>query len=425
MPHQTAVTIGAPVAPGRLPALREVLLDMHRKGAGSNEHLPLAELTGVHFARLFVLDEETDLDGTTIPPQLFYMCDVDGSAEDHLAELVDGHGAGLDAVFGHCVDFPEGGADPAATLAWLQHHRAEPAANYVHAVGRSVSQVRDEARLREAIEELLDRPDAVPAGASAREAHRAVRDHVRDREDLRWAMQRPRPPALGFRLRELAHLVLVPAVAVVAVVPLLVGAGVLLVVVRLKELRDRPDPEAPTLEHVAEREQYEDLAAQNPFTAVGFVKPGAVRTIVMKGVLLGLDYANRHVYHRDNLAGVRTIHFARWVPIDDGRRLIFASSYDGSLESYMDDFINRLAWGLNAVFSNGVGWPRTRWLLLGGARDEVAFKNYLRKHQVPTPVWYTAYDSLTARNIDADTRLREELREDLDEDRAGAWLRGL
>ena len=77
----------------------------------------------------------------------------------------------------------------------------------------------------------------------------------------------------------------------------------------------------------------------------------------MRGVLLGLDYANRHVFNRDNLAGVRTIHFARWVPVDDGRRLIFASSYDGTLESYMDDFIDRLSWGLNAVFSNGMGYP--------------------------------------------------------------------
>jgi hypothetical protein len=35
--------------------------------------------------------------------------------------------------------------------------------------------------------------------------------------------------------------------------------------------------------------------------------------------------------------------------------MLFASNYDGSLESYMDDFINKVAWGLNLVFSNGVG----------------------------------------------------------------------
>ena len=51
---------------------------------------------------------------------------------------------------------------------------------------------------------------------------------------------------------------------------------------------------------------------------------------------------------------------------------MFASSYDGSLESYMDDFIDKVAWGLNAAFSNGVGYPKTNWLVADGATDEQA-----------------------------------------------------
>ena len=65
----------------------------------------------------------------------------------------------------------------------------------------------------------------------------------------------------------------------------------------------------------------------------------------------------RHVFNRGNLAGVKTIHFARWVFLDGKRRVFFASNYDGSLESYMDDFIDKIAWGLNIVFSNGFGYP--------------------------------------------------------------------
>ena len=120
----------------------------------------------------------------------------------------------------------------------------------------------------------------------------------------------------------------------------------------------------------------------------------------MRVALAGLGFACRHSFARDNLAGVTSIHFARWVPLDDGERLIFASSYDGSLESYMDDFISRLAWGINLVFSNGVGFPKARWLVLGGARDEIRYKHYLRRHQVPTPVFYSAYPELTAPVLD-------------------------
>jgi hypothetical protein len=194
------------------------------------------------------------------------------------------------------------------------------------------------------------------------------------------------------------------------------------VLIRVKERRDVAEhgPAAPG--KIAALESTEDHVAQNPFTAVGFVKAGRLRSLTMRGVLLGLDWSNRHVYGRDNLAGVRTIHFARWVPIDGGRRLIFASSYDGSLESYMDDFIDRLAWGLNAVFSNGVGYPTTRWLVLDGAQDEPAFKNYLRNHQVVTPVWYSAYDTLPARNVDDNSTIRLGLDTRMDEPSADEWL---
>ena len=132
----------------------------------------------------------------------------------------------------------------------------------------------------------------------------------------------------------------------------------------------------------------EDHVVQNPFTAIGHVKPGRFRRWTLVVILFYLDYATRHFFSRGNLAGVKTIHFARWVFIDGKRRMFFASNYDGSLESYMDDFIDKVAWGLNLVFSNGVGYPRTSWLVRGGARDELAFKDYLRVHQVPTRVWY-------------------------------------
>ena len=41
-------------------------------------------------------------------------------------------------------------------------------------------------------------------------------------------------------------------------------------------------------------------------------------------------------------------------------------------------------WEYRAVFSNGVGYPRTTFLLSGGAKEELAFKYFLRRHQVPT-----------------------------------------
>ena len=105
--------------------------------------------------------------------------------------------------------------------------------------------------------------------------------------------------------------------------------------------------------------------------------------------------------------------------------MFFASNYDGSLESYMDDFIDKVAWGLNLVFSNGVGYPRTRWLVLGGARDELAFKDYLRVHQVPTRVWYSAYGGLTALEHRATTSASAPACRASEATEAQEWLQAL
>ena len=89
----------------------------------------------------------------------------------------------------------------------------------------------------------------------------------------------------------------------------------------------------------------------------------------------------------------------------------------------MDDFIDKVAWGLNAVFSNGVGYPRTRWLIKGGAQDEQAFKSYLENHQLQTQVWYAAYDRLTAVNIENNMEIRKGLSGSLSQQATEAWLR--
>ena len=132
-----------------------------------------------------------------------------------------------------------------------------------------------------------------------------------------------------------------------------------------------------------------------------------VRLWTLSFVLLIIDYAARHLYTRGRLARVRTIHFARWVWLDNRRRVIFLSNYDGSLESYMDDFINKVGFGLNVVFGNGMGYPRTNWLLIDGCKDERKFKEYLRRHQLPTQVWYKAYPGLTAVDLERNARIRE------------------
>jgi hypothetical protein len=104
--------------------------------------------------------------------------------------------------------------------------------------------------------------------------------------------------------------------------------------------------------------------------------------------------------------------------------MLFLSNYDGSLVSYMDDFVNKVAWGLNAVFSNGALYPKTDWLFLHGAHDEQGFKAFLQKHQIQTQAWYTAYKQYTALNLTNNAELRAGLFAPLrEQERTGWWQR--
>ncbi|HET6239441.1 MAG TPA: hypothetical protein VFE41_31485, partial [Acetobacteraceae bacterium] len=151
--------------------------------------------------------------------------------------------------------------------------------------------------------------------------------------------------------------------------------------------------------------------------------PGAFRLWLLRFLLWAVQYSTRHIYVRGRLSRVGTIHFARWVLLDDNQRLLFASNYDGSLDSYMDDFINKVGWGLNLVFSNGIGYPRTKFMTLGGAKNEQAFKYYLRRHQLPTDVWFKAYPGLTALDLARNSRIRAELQPAaMSDDAARRWI---
>jgi hypothetical protein len=142
---------------------------------------------------------------------------------------------------------------------------------------------------------------------------------------------------------------------------------------------------------------------------MGSVKPGHVRRWTLSAILTVVNYAARHFVRRGRLGRIRTIHFARWVYLDRKKRMVFFSNYDGTVESYMDDFINKTGFGLNAVFSNGIGYPTTNWLVRDGCKDEQKYKNFLRRHTLRTQVWHKAYPGLTAIDLERNTRVRQGL----------------
>lgn len=422
--YQIAFGARAPILRGRVDELRLVLEDMGGwVDVSAAPRIPFASMSGVHFARLLLLEDARDLDGRLIPASLLLITEVDSPLRRHLNELADAGGLGLDATFGLCEGYPKAPA-PDARKHFLLDRRLKPQAAYVNTIGRTLHQVRDEEQLRQAIERFLDAHGSTLTQGPG-QTRRAIQRFVKSEPSLRWARHRAPPPPLLWRARELLHAVGIAFCLILATPLLLLVTPIWALVLRYHEVLDPAPHKRPDPEHARRLSAIEDFGAQNQFSAIGFVKAGWFRHTTLAVVLWVISYAARHLFTRANLAGVKTIHFARWTMLDDRRRAIFTSNYDGSLESYMDDFIDKVAFGLNASFSHAVGYPRTRFLFFDGAKREEEFKDYLRIHQIPTQVWYSAYDQLSASNIDNNALIRSGLFGPMSEADAAMWLRRL
>jgi hypothetical protein len=431
MTPQSTFMVLAPVVAGKADELRGLLATMNLAPGvvdPDNVLVPFGHFDRLHIARFVVLDAPTEDDITVFgvapehwPTSLVFLGDIDGPADSFLEDLVTRAGGGLRQIFAYCEGFSPNGD----VLAWMKRHERPSAANYVNWIGRTVRQVREEQALHGVLLEQLHNGAAMAPG----ERPSAVRNRLArfvdtERQAGRLQLTPEAPTPADWRLRNTLHLIGVP-LALLALAPfLIVASPVLAIMLRRREKTD-PDPAPlPDQDHVRRTAALEDQEITNQFTVFGDLKPGLFRRWLTASLLLLLDYSARHIYNKGYLTRVQTIHFARWVFLDDRKRLFFASNYDGSVESYMDDFINKVAWGINLVFSNGVGYPRTNWLLMDGARDEQKYKRVLRRHQLPTDVWYKAYPGLTVVDLERNSRIREGVEQpSMNDKEAREWLR--
>jgi len=426
------LTIVTDVEPATMAELRAALAGIAADPAG-NSLLPFAQFESLHFACL-VLSEAPALDR----PVLIFECNVDGSVEAWLDELVRRGGRGLDALFQASPGFP-GGADLHRLRSWLGEHVVRPRAFHVGATGRTVGRILEEEQLHDAISAYLDVADVAGDldGATAEAVREKVQDFVRGAPALHWAQGRPAPretagEKLGHRARAVAAAAAIVPLAPILVPAVAVGFAILLV----KERTDPVQSGPPDPSHVRMLEEDEDhglvenvggayLLAQNHLSSVIPVKPGLLRATLLPLVLFVLNLVTRIKFTKGRLGGIPSIHFAHWSLIDRGRHLVFLSNFDGSWESYLADFIDKAAVGLTAVWSNAVNFPRTRRLIRDGAADGPRFRQWARTSQCRHAAWYSAYPGLTMPAIDNNSAIREDLFTTLDHDRTVQWLRRL
>jgi hypothetical protein len=102
---------------------------------------------------------------------------------------------------------------------------------------------------------------------------------------------------------------------------------------------------------------------------------------------------------------VGTLHDMRFVFFDNDTRLLFATSFDGDWDVYIDDFIALIPDYLDLMDSAWEGWPGIR---APGAKD------YLVKHQITASGWFVADPDLTLAQIERQKKVGAAVEEFLD-----------
>jgi hypothetical protein len=354
----------------------------------------LAQVTTLHFGRFVVFD---DAGGKHL---LSFESNYDGDLGRHLAELRTCIGADLDAFFGHCEGYSPGSFESFALA-----HSIAPKAYYVAHGGLSVAQILHDDQVRTAIQRWLDDADATGTlrSKTPRETALALKAHLAQEKLDLGAVDRglPRGP-----WAKLSLYVTIPGIVAVA----LVFAAIARLVFEPADEREEAaaPPQLVGDQDPVENalEEAEDLQPINGLTHVVPLKRGRFRRAAALFVLWFVEQARKKVCYEGALGGIVTIHFARWTLLDDGT-LVFFSNYDGSWESYLGDFIDKAHVFLTAIWTNTKWFPKTSFLVLGGASSEAPFKRWTRTFQKRNQIWYSAYRKLTVSNVLNNAKLRE------------------
>ena len=371
----------------------------------------LARVTTLHFGRFVVFERAEGV------VALVFESNHDGDLEGHLGELQARIGAHLDAFFGCCAGYQAGGF-----VAFAKAHQIAPRTFYLGHMGLAVPQILHDRKVRTAIDAWLDAKDAAGELRSmgSRDIAQGLKAHLATESLEVGPVDRgfPRQPwAKGVFLAGMLPGYVLIETALAAIAYLFLEPAD-----RRAEKKDPPALRSDHDPYVDALIDAEDLHFQNGLTHVVPVKPGFFRDKALRLALSFVNQARRALYYTGTLGGIASIHFARWVLLDDGT-LVFFSNYDGSWESYLGDFIDKAHWFLTAIWTNTKWFPTTHGLAFAGASAAAPFEQWARTFQVRNQIWYSAYPDLSVTQVLGNARIRElaggELMHD---DESRRWL---
>ncbi|RAJ13423.1 hypothetical protein [Olleya aquimaris] len=424
MSQQNPLTLITPIIPEKIGQLYKLLSDMKYK-LEKGQHELFEKSNNIHYLRWLIIDDKNSVffEGTTLPPKLVFSSNFDGSIEHHLKDLCgDMEHLLIDEIYSCCIDYPkEGNRNLKTRTDYLKQWMIKASAFYRGSPGRSLMQIRQEQDLRMFLRQQLDTKNW--DGLTANQIHKQLKKEVKQTGPrFEWLKDTYKMPKMNWFKFVLLVLVLLLLLPVIIIWILIVEFGYERKDEYFTKTRSQLDPRK-----IKVLEEYEDLTSgedlnqinsngnivkdkqinyQNQFSQLVEMKPGKVRLITFKAMMLFAKTLIPIKFVDGELMGIPTIHFARWVLFDDNKRVLFFSNFDGSWQQYLGDFIDQSGWGLTGIFSNTKVFPKTRFLLTGGAYDEEHFLAWSRSTELSTQIWYSAYPSLSIKNVNNNSQIR-------------------
>jgi hypothetical protein len=100
---------------------------------------------------------------------------------------------------------------------------------------------------------------------------------------------------------------------------------------------------------------------------------------------------------RQTLDSTRLVHFARFVFLENNTKLGVLTSYDGSLEAYVNAFVDKVGKVFDLLLSHMEDAPP-----LPVEQHRAEFLQYIQAHDIPIVApFYSAYPTLTVLDIQA------------------------
>ena len=122
----------------------------------------------------------------------------------------------------------------------------------------------------------------------------------------------------------------------------------------------------------------------NEFTLISKLKPGGAERMRQ---LLADGFTGERQKNTDRIA---TVHDLRFVIFDNDTRIMFASTFDGGWDQYIDDFGTILPDEIDLLFHEFEGYPGI---------NSPDIRDWIVKQQVTAVGFYSAYPEASVRDV--------------------------